>query len=111
MVVSMVGMSSSLHQLLYFFSTGLDLPQVHFQASDLLLSVFQVVLEVILSPVKLCNIQRVLRPSPQQYKSMMKKDARMLVSVDGVFGAPNMFVTLWFGFDYETNPPLGTLMT
>jgi hypothetical protein len=27
------------------------------------------------------------------------------------FGTPNMFITLWFGFDYEANPPLGTLMT
>ena len=27
------------------------------------------------------------------------------------FGTPNMFITLWFGFDYGTNPPLGTLMT
>jgi hypothetical protein len=26
------------------------------------------------------------------------------------FGAPNMFITLWFGLDYKTNPPLGTLM-
>jgi hypothetical protein len=26
------------------------------------------------------------------------------------FGAPNMFITLWFGLDYETNPPLGTLL-
>ena len=26
------------------------------------------------------------------------------------FGTPNMFVTLWFELDYETNPPLGTLM-
>jgi hypothetical protein len=26
------------------------------------------------------------------------------------FGTPNMFITLWFGLDYETNPPLGTLM-
>jgi hypothetical protein len=25
------------------------------------------------------------------------------------FGTPNMFVTLWFGFDYGTNPPLHTL--
>jgi hypothetical protein len=24
------------------------------------------------------------------------------------FGTPNMFITLWFGFDYGTNPPLGT---
>jgi hypothetical protein len=24
------------------------------------------------------------------------------------FGAPNMFITLWFGFDYGTNLPLGT---
>jgi hypothetical protein len=26
------------------------------------------------------------------------------------FGAPNIFITLWFGFNYETNPPLGTLI-
>jgi hypothetical protein len=26
------------------------------------------------------------------------------------FGAPNMFITLWFGLDYETILPLGTLM-
>jgi hypothetical protein len=25
------------------------------------------------------------------------------------FGTPNMFITLWFGFDYGTNSPLGTL--
>jgi hypothetical protein len=24
------------------------------------------------------------------------------------FGTPNMFITLLFGFDYGTNPPLGT---
>jgi hypothetical protein len=27
------------------------------------------------------------------------------------FGTPNMFITLLFGFDYGTNPPLGTLIT
>ena len=26
------------------------------------------------------------------------------------FGAPNMFITLWFELHYGTNPPLGTLM-
>jgi hypothetical protein len=26
------------------------------------------------------------------------------------FGTSNMFITLWFGFDYGTNPPLGTLI-
>jgi hypothetical protein len=26
------------------------------------------------------------------------------------FGTPNMFITLWFGFVYRTNPPLGTLI-
>jgi hypothetical protein len=26
------------------------------------------------------------------------------------FGAPSMFITLWFRFDYVTNPPLGTLI-
>jgi hypothetical protein len=26
------------------------------------------------------------------------------------FGTPNMFITVWFGFVYRTNPPLGTLI-
>jgi hypothetical protein len=26
------------------------------------------------------------------------------------FGTANMFITLWFGFVYGTNPPLGTLI-
>jgi hypothetical protein len=26
------------------------------------------------------------------------------------FGTPSMFITLWYGFDYGTNPPLGTLI-
>jgi hypothetical protein len=26
------------------------------------------------------------------------------------FGAPSMFISLWFGFDYGTNPLLGTLI-
>jgi hypothetical protein len=26
------------------------------------------------------------------------------------FGAPSMFITLWSGFDYGTNSPLGTLI-
>jgi hypothetical protein len=26
------------------------------------------------------------------------------------FGTPNMFITFWFGFDYRTNTPLGTLI-
>jgi hypothetical protein len=26
------------------------------------------------------------------------------------FGTPSMFITLWFGFDYGTNLPLGTLI-
>jgi hypothetical protein len=34
--------------------------------------------------------------------------ARTLLTV--YFGAPSMFITLWFGFDYGTNPPLGTLI-
>jgi hypothetical protein len=26
------------------------------------------------------------------------------------FGTPNIFFTLWFGINYVTNPPLGTLI-
>jgi hypothetical protein len=41
----------------------------------------------------------------------MYKDMVMCVRMLTVyFGAPSMFITLWFGFDYGTNPPLGTLI-
>jgi hypothetical protein len=40
-----------------------------------------------------------IRTSVQTYKMLMV-----------YFGAPSMFITLWFGFDYGTNPPLGTLI-
>jgi hypothetical protein len=33
---------------------------------------------------------------------------RQLLTV--YFGTPNVFITLWFGFDYGTNPPLGKLI-
>jgi hypothetical protein len=51
--------------------------------------------------------------------NMARKHSAMLQSkLDGAFaqlltvyfGAPSMFITLWFGFDYGTNPPLGTLI-
>jgi hypothetical protein len=39
---------------------------------------------------------------------------RAELSVGGMltvyFGTPNMFITLWFGIVYGTNPPLGTLI-
>jgi hypothetical protein len=38
-----------------------------------------------------------------------KKDF-ILVMLMVYFGAPSMFITLWFGFDYGTNLPLGTLI-
>jgi hypothetical protein len=38
---------------------------------------------------------------------LREKAARVLTVY---FGAPSMFITLWFGFDYGTNPPLGTLI-
>jgi hypothetical protein len=33
-----------------------------------------------------------------------------IVALTVYFGTPSMFITLWFGFDYGTNPPLGTLI-
>jgi hypothetical protein len=36
------------------------------------------------------------------------KENALLLTV--YFGTPNMFITLWFVLDYETNLPLGTLM-
>jgi hypothetical protein len=40
--------------------------------------------------------------------SFMKRRVQPLLTV--YFGTPSMFITLWFGFDYGTNPPLGTLI-
>jgi hypothetical protein len=34
----------------------------------------------------------------------------VFIHVDGVFWYTKMFITLWFEFDYGTNPPLGTLI-
>jgi hypothetical protein len=63
-----------------------------------------------------------LHPSPAESGSKMESLLeRLLILIvrsvfngDGVltvyFGAPSMFITLWFGFDYGTNPPLGTLI-
>jgi hypothetical protein len=45
----------------------------------------------------------VVPPSSNQHGTL-----RVLLTV--YFGAPSMFITLWFGFDYGTNPPLGTLI-
>jgi hypothetical protein len=40
-------------------------------------------------------------------KDNMKSSSHVLTVY---FGTPNMFITFWFGFDYGTNPPLGTLI-
>jgi hypothetical protein len=44
----------------------------------------------------------------------MYRLAQAIDSARGVltvyFGTPNMFITVWFGFVYGTNPPLGTLI-
>jgi hypothetical protein len=41
-------------------------------------------------------------------KTELVHDAVTMLTV--YFCTPNMFITLWFGFDYGTNPPLGTLI-
>jgi hypothetical protein len=46
-------------------------------------------------------------PLPQLTRRTSQK-ATLLLTV--YFGTPSMFITLWFGFDYGTNPPLGTLI-
>jgi hypothetical protein len=38
------------------------------------------------------------------------KDCAFAYMLMVCFGSPSMFITLWFGFDYGTNPPLGTLI-
>jgi hypothetical protein len=42
------------------------------------------------------------------YASVAAQSGNLLLTV--YFGAPSLFITLWFGFDYGTNPPLGTLI-
>jgi hypothetical protein len=39
-----------------------------------------------------------------------EQDLRVGEMLMAYFGTPNMFITLWFGFDYGTNTPLGTLI-
>jgi hypothetical protein len=39
-----------------------------------------------------------------------KKDLSVGEMLTVYFGRPNKFITLLFGFDYGTNPPIGTLI-
>jgi hypothetical protein len=46
------------------------------------------------------------------YEYLLKdeEDLSMGEMLTMYFGTPDMLITLWFGFDYGTNPPLGTLI-
>jgi hypothetical protein len=46
-------------------------------------------------------------PMEDQRKTVVDHQRRLLTVY---FDTPNMFITLWFGFNYGTKPPLGTLM-
>jgi hypothetical protein len=48
------------------------------------------------------------RQKPQNRAPLLTDSGGELLTV--YFGTPNMFITLWFGFVYGTNPPLGTLI-
>jgi hypothetical protein len=41
-------------------------------------------------------------------KTTTKPEEGLVLTV--YFGIPNMYITLWFGFVYGTNLPLGTLI-
>jgi hypothetical protein len=67
--------------------------------------------------VWVCRVSRpsgvdgLLRPQPYSSGSLsiwVVFGCEPLLTV--YFGTPNMFITLWFGFVYGTNPPLGTLI-
>jgi hypothetical protein len=53
-------------------------------------------------------VSKQIFPSHQLMCGPPKVITTMVLTV--YFGTPNMFITLWFGFDYETNLPLGTLI-
>jgi hypothetical protein len=42
--------------------------------------------------------------------TLMQQENDRLRVLTVYFGTPSMFITLWFGFEYGTNPPLGTLI-
>jgi hypothetical protein len=42
--------------------------------------------------------------------AMVKQEQGETLLLTVYFGTHRMFITLWFGFDYGTNPPLGTLI-
>jgi hypothetical protein len=46
------------------------------------------------------------------YEYLLKDEQELSVGdmLTVYFGAPSMFIKLWFGFDYGTNPPLVTLI-
>jgi hypothetical protein len=50
------------------------------------------------------------RQESRHAMNMIPNDPRTEALLTVYFGTPNMFITLWFGFDYGTNPPLGTLI-
>jgi hypothetical protein len=55
------------------------------------------------------NAQSIASSFRPNWRSMAHR-ARVAALLTVYFGTPNMFITLWFGFDYGTNPPLGTLI-
>jgi hypothetical protein len=54
------------------------------------------------NPEKISTITKMKAPT------CIKDVQKLMLTV--YFGAPSMIITLWFGFDYGTNPPLGTLI-
>jgi hypothetical protein len=50
------------------------------------------------------------RLAPQPILGMPVQTTPLQQLLTVYFGTPSMFNTLWFGFDYGTNPPLGTLI-
>jgi hypothetical protein len=60
--------------------------------------------------VKIRNSNTLIVDLQETFASLREYRWKLNPMLTVYFGTPSMFIALWFGFDYGTNPPLGTLI-